>query len=101
MSVSRSSLAIAAHVGPRGRCKCVLRIGIGLTFLWAFLDKSAVSLEQVDVPKEIAIIMQGAIVLSVVVAYEVVKRADLAAAQRRVGRALSGGPAGISERGAV
>jgi general nucleoside transport system permease protein len=76
--------------------------GIALgALLWAFLDKSAVSLEQVDVPKEIAIIMQGAIVLSVVVAYEVVKRADLAAARRRVGRALSGGPAGISERGAV
>ncbi|MEU0510557.1 MULTISPECIES: ABC transporter permease [unclassified Amycolatopsis] len=77
--------------------------GIALgALLWAFLDKSAVSLEQVDVPKEIATIMQGAIVLSVVVAYEIVKRADLAAAQRRVGRALSGGrPASVSEGGAV
>ncbi|MDQ0377404.1 ABC transporter permease [Amycolatopsis thermophila] len=77
--------------------------GIALgALLWAFLDKSAVSLEQVDVPKEIATIMQGAIVLSVVVAYEIVKRADLAAAQRRVGRALSGGrPAPVSEGGAV
>jgi simple sugar transport system permease protein len=76
--------------------------GIALgALLWAFLDKSAVSLEQVNVPKEIAIIMQGAIVLSVVVAYEVVKRADLAAAQRRVGRALTGRPAGVSEGGAI
>ncbi|GAB3579449.1 ABC transporter permease [Amycolatopsis endophytica] len=77
--------------------------GIALgALLWAFLDKSAVSLEQVDVPKEIATIMQGAIVLSVVVAYEIVKRADLAAAQRRVGRALSGGrPGSVSEGGAV
>ena len=38
-------------------------------------------------PREIATIMQGLIVLSVVVAYEVVKRIDLAAEQRRVGQA--------------
>lgn len=76
--------------------------GIALgALLWAFLDKSAVSLEQVNVPKEIATIMQGAIVLSVVVAYEVVRRADLAATQRRVGRALAGGPASASEGGAI
>ncbi|HWM01987.1 MAG TPA: ABC transporter permease, partial [Actinophytocola sp.] len=36
----------------------------------------------------IATIMQGSIVLSVVVAYEIVKRFELAAEQRRVGRAL-------------
>ncbi|MFD2421566.1 ABC transporter permease [Amycolatopsis pigmentata] len=76
--------------------------GIALgALLWAFLDKSAVSLEQVNVPKEIATIMQGAIVLSVVVAYEVVRRADLTAMQRRVGRALAGGPASVSEGGAI
>ncbi|HVV14150.1 ABC transporter permease [Amycolatopsis sp.] len=77
--------------------------GIALgALLWAFLDKSAVSLETVNVPKEIATIMQGAIVLSVVVAYEVVKRADLAAAQRRVGRAFGNGkPASVAEGGAV
>lgn len=77
--------------------------GIALgALLWAFLDKSAVSLEQVNVPKEIATIMQGAIVLSVVVAYEVVRRADLAAAQRRVGRAFSNGkPASVAEGGAI
>ncbi|WP_027945645.1 ABC transporter permease [Amycolatopsis taiwanensis] len=76
--------------------------GIALgALLWAFLDRSAVSLEQVNVPKEIATIMQGAIVLSVVVAYEVVRRADLAAMQRRVGRALTGRPASVQEGGAV
>ena len=58
--------------------------------LWAFLDKSAVSLDDIGVPKEIAIIMQGSIVLSVVVAYEVVRRVELAAEQRRVGRQLGG-----------
>lgn len=76
--------------------------GIALgALLWAFLDRSAVSLEQVNVPKEIATIMQGAIVLSVVVAYEVVRRADLAAMQRRVGRALTGRGASVQEGGAV
>ncbi|TVT61744.1 ABC transporter permease [Amycolatopsis cynarae] len=76
--------------------------GIALgALLWAFLDKSAVSLETVDVPKEIATIMQGAIVLSVVVAYEVVKRADLARAQHRVGRALAARPASVSEGGTL
>ncbi|SFQ22935.1 simple sugar transport system permease protein [Amycolatopsis arida] len=71
--------------------------------LWAFLDKSAVSLEQVQVPKEIATIIQGTIVLSVVVAYEIVKRAELAAEQRRVGRALArnGRSASVREGGAV
>lgn len=81
--------------------------GIALgALLWAFLDKSAVSLEQIEVPKEIATIMQGTIVLSVLIAYEIVKRADLAARQRQVGQALAGNgrrdrPADVSEGGAV
>jgi simple sugar transport system permease protein len=62
-------------------------IAIG-ALLWAFLDKSALALDNVGVPREIVTIMQGAIVLSVVVAYEVVRRYDLAAEQRRVGRQL-------------
>jgi len=63
--------------------------GIALgALLWAFLDTSAVSLEQINVSKEIATIMQGIIVLSVVVAYEIVRRAELRSQQHRVGRAL-------------
>jgi general nucleoside transport system permease protein len=64
---------------------------VGIAFgslLWAFLEKAKVALDNVGVPREIATIMQGAIVISVVVAYEIVKRMDLAAEQRRVGRAL-------------
>jgi simple sugar transport system permease protein len=69
--------------------------GIALgALLWAFLDKSAVSLDNVGVPQEITTIMQGAIVLSVVVAYEIVRRVELAAEQRRVGRQLAENPAG-------
>jgi ABC-type uncharacterized transport system permease subunit len=72
--------------------------------LWAYLDKSAISLETIQVPKEIATIIQGTIVLSVVVAYEIVKRADLAAEQRRVGKALAGNgrkPASVRDGGAL
>lgn len=56
--------------------------------LWAFLDKSALALDNIGVPREIATIMQGSIVISVVIAYAVVHRFELAAEQRRVGRAL-------------
>lgn len=79
--------------------------GIALgALLWAFLDTSAVSLEQIHVSKEIATIMQGIIVLSVVVAYEIVRRAELASEQRRVGRALAANGrkgASVAEGGAV
>lgn len=63
---------------------------VGIAFgslLWAFLEKAKGALDNEGVPKEIATIMQGSIVLSVVVAYEIVKRMDLAAEQRRVGKA--------------
>jgi general nucleoside transport system permease protein len=57
--------------------------------LWAFLDRSAVSLDNIQVPQEIVTIMQGVIVLSVVVSYEVIRRLELAAEQRRVGSQLA------------
>lgn len=63
---------------------------VGIAFgslLWAFLEKAKGALDNEGVPREIATIMQGAIVLSVVVAYEIVKRMELAAEQRRVGQA--------------
>ncbi|MDN5858036.1 MAG: ABC transporter permease [Pseudonocardia sp.] len=56
--------------------------------LWAFLDKSALALDNIGVPREIVLIMQGVIVLSVVVAYEIVRRYSLAAEQRRVAAEL-------------
>jgi simple sugar transport system permease protein len=62
-------------------------IAVG-ALLWAFLDKSAVALDGVGVPREIVLIMQGSIVLSVVVAYEIVRRYELAAEQRRVAAQL-------------
>jgi general nucleoside transport system permease protein len=64
-------------------------VGIALgSILWAFLDKSALALDNVGVPREIVLIMQGSVVLSVVVAYEIVRRYELAAEQRRVAAEL-------------
>jgi general nucleoside transport system permease protein len=78
-------------------------VGIALgALLWAFLDKSALALDNVGVAREIVLIMQGSIVLSVVVAYEIVRRYELAAEQRRVAaqlRARSGEPAAVGSTG--
>lgn len=60
-------------------------VGVGLgALLWGFLERSAQRLDLEDVPKEIVVIMQGTIVLSVVVAYEIVRRVKEAQLQREV-----------------
>lgn len=64
---------------------------VGIVFaslLWAFLDNSAQILDLEAIPKEIVTIMQGTIVLSVIVAYELAHRYSQVALQRRVGREL-------------
>ena len=69
---------------------------VGIAFgavLWSFLDKSALALDNVGVPRDIVLIMQGSVVLSVVVAYEIVRRYELAAEQRRVAAQLRSVPA--------
>ncbi len=75
-------------------------VGIALgALLWAFLDKSALALDNVGVPREIVLIMQGSVVLSVIIAYEIVRRYELAAEQRRVAaqlRATAAAPAEVS-----
>lgn len=55
-------------------------------FLWSFLERAAPVLEFEGVPPEIVIVMQGTIVLSIVVAYEVVSRINLRQQQRAVGQ---------------
>jgi general nucleoside transport system permease protein len=68
-------------------------IGIALgALLWAFLDQSAQILDLEGVSREIITIMQGTIVLSVVVAYELVRRYRLRQQQRIVGRAVEPEP---------
>lgn len=50
-------------------------VGVGgAALLFAYLDRSAQILDLRDIPREIVVIMQGVILLSVVVAYEVVRR---------------------------
>jgi simple sugar transport system permease protein len=64
---------------------------VGMAFaalLWGVLDQSANALDISGVPKEIVAVMQGVIVLSVVIAYELVRRYRLRLEQRDVGRAL-------------
>jgi simple sugar transport system permease protein len=65
--------------------------------LWAFLDKSALALDNIGVPREIVLIMQGSVVLSVVIAYEIVRRYELAAEQRRVAAQLRAATAARTE----
>ena len=62
---------------------------IGIAFgaiLWSFLEVSGRALDFEEIPTEIVTIMQGTIVLSVVVAYELVRRFSLRQQQRAVGR---------------
>ena len=60
-------------------------VGIALAaLLFAFLERSSATLQFIDVPTEIYVIMQGSIVLSVVVAYEAVRRTGVRQAERAV-----------------
>jgi simple sugar transport system permease protein len=65
---------------------------VGIAFaalLWSFLDNSSNSLEFEGVPKQAVLIMQGVIVLSVVIAYELVRRYRIRIVARDVGRQLA------------
>lgn len=65
-------------------------VGVAVgALLWGFLDNSSNILDLHGISPEIVQIMQGVIVLSVVVAYELVHRYRLVAEQRRVSRELA------------
>ncbi len=64
---------------------------VGIAFgalLWGFLDNSVTILQLAGVAKEVVYITEGVIVLSVVVAYELVRRYRVRAEQQAVGRQL-------------
>jgi simple sugar transport system permease protein len=64
-------------------------IGIAVgALLFGFLDNSAQILDLNNIPTEIVQITQGVIVLSVVIAYELVRRYRVTAVQKDVGRKL-------------
>jgi general nucleoside transport system permease protein len=74
---------------------------IGIAFgalLWSFLEQSSQILDLEGVPREIVTIMQGVTVLSVVIAYELVRRYSLVQQQRQVGaEARAAAPAGAQQ----
>jgi simple sugar transport system permease protein len=92
---SRSySLDFPAGLGFTGIAIALLgrNNAVGMAFsalLFSFLDASSIILDINDISKEIVLIMQGTIVLSVVVAYELVRRYSIVADQRRVSSQLA------------
>ncbi|HZB33432.1 MAG TPA: ABC transporter permease [Streptosporangiaceae bacterium] len=66
--------------------------GIGLAaLLFSFLDQSSDVLQLNDVPKEIVLVMQGTVVLTVVIVYELVRRFEIRLQQRAVAAELAAG----------
>ncbi|MFV2176167.1 ABC transporter permease [Actinomadura sp. LOL_016] len=66
--------------------------GIALAaLLFAFLDQSSDVLQAVDVPKEIVGVMQGVVVLTVVIVYELMRRWEIRLQQRAVAVELATG----------
>ncbi|MGH3328118.1 MAG: ABC transporter permease [Streptomycetales bacterium] len=77
---------------------------VGVAFgalLWAFLERSSEILQLYEIPREIVTIMQGTIVLSVVVAYELVRRYQLTRQRRQVGEQVGGAPTGEQREAVV
>ncbi|WP_128380767.1 ABC transporter permease [Streptomyces cavernae] len=73
---------------------------VGIAFaalLIAFLDKASPALDYVGYDKEIAVIMQGLIVLAVVVSYEAVRVWGLRRQQHRVGEELAAAAAATND----
>jgi len=74
---------------------------VGMAFaaiLWGYLNQLSNGLQiSAGVSDKLVLIIQGIIVLSVVIAYEVVRRAGLRMEQRRVARELAAKPAPVAE----
>ncbi|HZG94591.1 MAG TPA: ABC transporter permease [Mycobacteriales bacterium] len=65
-------------------------VGIALgALLWAFLEEASQILDLLEVSPEIVRIIQGTVVLSVVVVYELVRRYTISQQQRSVGEQLA------------
>jgi ABC-type uncharacterized transport system permease subunit len=92
-----SSITVQTGLGFTGIAIALLGRNnpIGIAFasvLWAFLDQSAQVLDINNIPKEIVQITQGVVVLSVVVAYELVRRLGLRRQARSVGSSAAVAP---------
>jgi simple sugar transport system permease protein len=96
-SHSYSSITFQSGLGFTGIAVALIGRNhpVGIAFgalLWAFLDQSSLVLDLNGIPKEIVQVTQAVAVLSVVVAYELVRRVNLRREQRRVGRAVAAPP---------
>ena len=104
-SHSYSSITFQTGLGFTGIAIALLGRNnpVGIAFaaiLWSFLDQSANILDLNNIPKEIVQITQGVVVLSIVVAYEVVRRVALVRQEREVGTALAPPGAPLVAQGA-
>ena len=102
---SGNGQSFADRVGKKKRVTVADPFGIAFaSVLWAFLDVQSNALQiQAGVAQELVNIIQGVILFAVVIAYELIRRADRRleqtrvarelAAQRRAGAATQGAPA--------
>jgi len=90
----RYALDFPAGIGFTGIAVALLGRNhpVGMVFgalLWSFLERSSNGLQAQGISTEIVTIVQGIMVISVVVAYELVRRYKLTLQQREVGRAVA------------
>ena len=64
---------------------------LAVKLLWSFLDVQSNALQiRAGVASEVVFIIQGVILFAVVIAYELIRRADVRLEQQRVARELAG-----------
>jgi len=90
----RYALDFPAGVGFTGIAVALLGRNhpVGMVFgalLWSFLERTSNGLQAQGISTEIVTIVQGVMVISVVIAYELVRRYKLTVQQREVGRAVT------------
>jgi simple sugar transport system permease protein len=93
----RFGLDFPAGLGFTGLSVAILGrnhpIGVAIgAFVWAFLERSAQVLDLAGVSKEVVTILQAVIVLSIVVAYEAVRRVRARQERRYVAQAVETSP---------
>lgn len=94
----RFGLDFPAGLGFTGLSVAILGrnhpIGVAIAaFVWAFLERSAQVLDLAGVSREIVTILQAVIVVSIIVAYELVRRVRARRERLHVARAVEGVPA--------
>ena len=96
----RFGLDFPAGLGFTGLSVAILGrnhpVGVAIgAFVWAFLERSAQVLDLAGISKEVVTILQAVIVLSIVVAYEFVRRVRARQERRYVAEAVEGAVEGV------